>query len=126
MSRADKIRDAFAQSHGAHWHPTDAYTRAVWLGVGLVVGKLLGVTTAMYLAVRSGIGRLPHDVTWMHIVGGGFVAGIGFTVSLFITQLAFVDPATEALAKLGVFTASVVAALLGVAILRLGPMRRRR
>ncbi|NGY59074.1 DUF58 domain-containing protein [Lentzea sp. NEAU-D13] len=40
MSRADKIRDAFARSHGAHWHPTDAYSRAVWLGVGLVVGGL--------------------------------------------------------------------------------------
>lgn len=40
MSRADKIREAFAQSHGAHWHPTDAYSRAVWLGVGLVVGGM--------------------------------------------------------------------------------------
>ncbi|MGW6444666.1 DUF58 domain-containing protein [Lentzea sp. NPDC055074] len=40
MSRADKIREAFAQAHGAHWHPTDAYSRAVWLGVGLVVGGM--------------------------------------------------------------------------------------
>ena len=86
---------------------------ALGAGVGLVLGKLLGVTGAMWLAVRTGVGRLPSDVTWRHVVGGGFVAGIGFTVSLFIGAIAFTDEALRQVATVSVLAGSVVAAVLG-------------
>jgi NhaA family Na+:H+ antiporter len=88
---------------------------ALGAGVGLVVGKLLGVTGAMWLAVRTGIGRLPGDVGWRHVVGGGFVAGIGFTVSLFIGSIAFSgsDEALREVATVSVLAGSVIAAAIG-------------
>ena len=88
---------------------------ALGAGIGLVVGKLLGVTGAMWLAVRSGVGRLPSDVTWRHVVGGGFVAGIGFTVSLFIGAIAFTDDALREVATVSVLAGSVASALLATA-----------
>ena len=88
---------------------------ALGAGIGLVVGKLLGVTGAMWLAVRSGVGRLPSDVTWRHVVGGGFVAGIGFTVSLFIGTIAFTDDALREVATVSVLAGSVASALLATA-----------
>jgi NhaA family Na+:H+ antiporter len=99
---------------------SDAATSPVTAGVvvGLVVGKLLGVSGAILLAVRLGIGRLPETVTVRHVLGLAAVAGIGFTVSLFITALAFDDPALTDQAKIGVLAASVLAALIGIAILR--------
>jgi Na+:H+ antiporter, NhaA family len=92
---------------------------ALGAGLGLVVGKLLGVTGAIWLAVRSGIGRLPADVNWRHVVGGGFVAGIGFTVSLFIGSIAFSgsgsgsDEALGEVATVSVLAGSVIAAAIG-------------
>jgi NhaA family Na+:H+ antiporter len=99
---------------------SDAATSPVTAGVvvGLVVGKLLGVSGAILLAVRLGIGRLPESVTVRHVLGLAAIAGIGFTVSLFITALAFDDVALTDQAKIGVLAASVLAALIGVAILR--------
>lgn len=86
---------------------------ALGAGIGLVVGKLLGVTAAMWLAVKTGIGRLPNDVGWLHVVGGAFVAGIGFTVSLFIGAIAFEDESLRQAATVAVLIASVVSAVLG-------------
>lgn len=86
--------------------------------VGLVVGKVVGVLVATTLAVRLGIARLPDDVSWLHIVGMAALAGIGFTVSIFIGGLAFDDPALVDQAKLGVLVASVVAAVVGAAVLQ--------
>ena len=86
---------------------------ALGAGVGLVVGKLVGVTGAVYLAVKSGVGRLPHDVTWSHVIGGGFVAGIGFTVSLFIGAIAFTDESLRDVATVAVLVGSAVSAALG-------------
>jgi len=102
---------------------------ALGVGLGLVVGKLVGVAGASWLAVRLGIGRLPDGVTSRQVVGVAAVAGIGFTVSLFVAGLAFPSaPALEDAAKLGILGASVVAALLGSAILLspLGGARRGR
>jgi NhaA family Na+:H+ antiporter len=98
----------------------DAAQSPVTIGVvsGLVVGKLVGVSAAILLAVRLGLGRLPDAVTTRHVVGLAGVAGIGFTVSLFITALAFDDPALTDQAKLGVLAASLVAAVVGTLILR--------
>jgi NhaA family Na+:H+ antiporter len=90
----------------------------LFLGVlaGLVVGKLVGITSFSWLAVRLGLGRLPTGARWGHIVGVGAVAGIGFTVSLFITGLAFDDVGLQDDAKLGTFLASIVAGLCGWAV----------
>jgi NhaA family Na+:H+ antiporter len=94
---------------------------AVGVGVGLVVGKLVGVAGASWLAVRMGIGRLPAGVTFRQVLGAAALAGIGFTVSLFIAGLAFpAAPGLEATAKIGILGASVVAAVLGSAILVTG------
>lgn len=91
------------------------------VAVGLVVGKLVGVAGAILLAVRLGVGRLPGAITPRHIVGMAAVAGIGFTVSLFVAGLAFDDPALTDQAKIGVLVASALAAALGTLILRRAP-----
>lgn len=86
--------------------------------LGLVAGKALGLTAGVAVAVRLGLSSLPRGVGWRHIFGVGGLAGIGFTVSLFISALAFVDERTVASAKLGVIIGSVFAAALGMALLR--------
>jgi Na+:H+ antiporter, NhaA family len=98
----------------------DAAGSTITLGVivGLVAGKVIGVLGATALAVRVGWGRLPGGVTWSHIAGMAALAGIGFTVSIFITGLAFDDPVAQDEAKIGVLAASVVAAILGTVLLR--------
>ena len=92
----------------------------VTLGIvlGLVLGKLVGVGSFTWLAVRLGWCELPRGATWSKILGIGGVAGIGFTVSLFITNLAFSSPAIIDQAKIGILVASAIAALVGAAILR--------
>ncbi|HRE02976.1 MAG TPA: Na+/H+ antiporter NhaA, partial [Ilumatobacteraceae bacterium] len=95
---------------------SDPSSVLVGVAVALVVGKLIGVVGFSWLAVRVGIGRLPAAATWRHIVGVGALAGIGFTVSLFITGLAFDAPTLQADAKVGIFGASIVAALAGAAV----------
>jgi len=85
--------------------------------LGLVVGKLVGITAATWLAVRSGLGRLPEGATWAMVVGIAAIGGIGFTVSLFIAELAYEPGAIQDAAKLGVLGASTVAALLGAVLL---------
>jgi NhaA family Na+:H+ antiporter len=97
---------------------------ALGAGIGLVIGKLVGVTIAMFLAVKTGVGRLPGDVRWPHIVGGGFVAGIGFTVSLFISGIAFDDPAMRDVATIAVLVGSVLSAVLAAVWLSLVERRR--
>ncbi|TNF77427.1 MAG: Na+/H+ antiporter NhaA [Acidobacteria bacterium] len=89
------------------------------LGVifGLVVGKPLGIGLLSWLAVRSGRGALPQGVAWTHVFGAGCLAGVGFTMSLFISDLAFNDEALIATAKIGILAASLVSGILGFIIL---------
>ena len=91
---------------------------AAGIAAGLVVGKLVGVTAGAWLAVRLRVGELPAEVGWSHIVGAAALAGIGFTVSLFITDLAFDDAGLEAAAKVGILGASAAASVLGAVLLR--------
>ena len=86
--------------------------------LGLVLGKLVGVGSFTWLAVRLGWCELPQGATWSKILGIGAVAGIGFTVSLFITNLAFSSRAVIDQAKIGILVASAIAALVGAAVLR--------
>jgi NhaA family Na+:H+ antiporter len=92
----------------------------VGLGIvlGLVLGKQLGITLFAWLAVRAGWAALPEGVTWPHIYGGATLAGIGFTMSLFVSELAFGPGALLDQAKLGVLLASLVSAVWGFAFLR--------
>ena len=93
-------------------------SRLAWaVVVGLVVGKTLGIAGGTFLGLRGGWGRLPDGVAHAHVWGLAMLGGIGFTVSLFIAQLAYDDPATIATAKIGILAASVIAALLGAATL---------
>lgn len=93
----------------------------VALGViaGLVLGKPIGLLVSTWLVVRSGIGVLPLGVQWRHMIGVGCLAGVGFTMSLFIATLAFADAALLETAKLGILAASLLAGALGYVILRL-------
>jgi NhaA family Na+:H+ antiporter len=93
---------------------------AVGVAIGLLVGKTVGIAGASALAVRMGVARLPAGVSWRQVVGAGAVAGIGFTVSLFITGLAFDEPDLQDAARLAVLATSVAAALAGSAILLTG------
>ncbi len=101
----------------------DAMSSSVALAImaGLVVGKPLGIAVAAWLAVRSGVATLPAGTTWRHVIGVGFLGGIGFTVSLFITDLAFDSAATVDNAKIGVLFASVLASAAGAGLLLTGP-----
>ncbi|MGD9572198.1 MAG: Na+/H+ antiporter NhaA [Thermoleophilia bacterium] len=92
--------------------------------LGLVVGKTFGLTLGALVAVRLGLSALPAGVTWRHMLGVGGLAGIGFTVSLFITELAFDDPDTVAAAKLGILVGSIAAAVIGLTLLALAARRR--
>jgi NhaA family Na+:H+ antiporter len=85
---------------------------------GLVAGKPIGIAAFSWMAVRAGLARLPEGMKWRHVAAVGLLAGIGFTVSIFITDLAFADDALVAASKTGIFAASIVAALLGWVALR--------
>jgi NhaA family Na+:H+ antiporter len=94
-------------------------TMPVLLGIvlGLVVGKPIGITLACWLAVRSGIASLPQGASWQHMISTGVLAGIGFTMSIFIASLAFVDPDILATAKLSILLASALAGAIGMLLL---------
>jgi NhaA family Na+:H+ antiporter len=86
--------------------------------LGLVAGKTLGITAAAWLAVRTGLGRLPEGATWPMVAGIAGLGGIGFTVALFIAELAFTPGPLQDAAKIGVLSASALAAALGATMLR--------
>ncbi len=98
---------------------SEAMTSTVALGVavGLVVGKILGISAFAYAAVRLRLGVLPAGTGWSQVVGLAAVAGIGFTVSLFVTGLAFTDPHLTDLAKVGIFGGSLIAGVIGALLL---------
>jgi NhaA family Na+:H+ antiporter len=94
-------------------------TSRLSLGIifGLVVGKPLGIGLISYGATRLGLASLPGGIEWRQFFSAGVLAGIGFTMSLFITNAAFSDPAMQGAAKLAILVASILAAALGSALL---------
>lgn len=95
-------------------------TVALGIGAGLVIGKPLGIALACFLAIRFGLARMPEGTNWAQLIGVGAVAGIGFTVSLFIAGLSFPgSPLLTTDAKVGILLASVLAAVIGVVLLLL-------
>jgi NhaA family Na+:H+ antiporter len=97
----------------------EALTQPVSLGIilGLLVGKSVGITLFSWFAVKIGIADLPYGVRWPQLFAASWLAGIGFTMSLFIASSAFDDPALLALAKMDILFASVLAALIGLVLI---------
>jgi Na+:H+ antiporter, NhaA family len=95
---------------------SEAVTNPVAQGVvlGLVVGKIVGTSLFAWIALWMGVARLPDSVQLRHIVGAGLVGGIGFTVSLFITELAFTEEKLILMSKMGILAASLICALAGL------------
>lgn len=94
------------------------------IAAGLVVGKPMGLLLASYAAVKAGLATKPDAYGWDQVFGAGCLAGIGFTMSLFIADQSFPGPADFDAAKIAIFIASVVAAILGVALLWWADRRR--
>jgi NhaA family Na+:H+ antiporter len=86
------------------------------LGVvfGLILGKPIGIVGFTYLLSKLNIIKKPNNISWFEVIAVGFLGGIGFTMSIFITHLAFIDESIISAVKLGIFGASFVAAVLGV------------
>lgn len=109
----------------AGWFQQLTSANSLGIAAGLVAGKPLGVVLLCVLAVALGICRLPSDLKWSHMVGAGMLGGIGFTMSIFITNLAFAaDPAIITASKIAILLASLLAALLGFLWLRFISVRR--
>jgi len=85
--------------------------------LGLVVGKPLGIVLAAWIAVRIGVAAKPESYSWRQLLGAGALAGIGFTMSLFIAGQAFPGAADFAAAKVAIFIASLAAGTVGALIL---------
>ena len=85
--------------------------------LGLLVGKPLGIMLFSILAVRTGLAALPRETSWTHIHGAGWLAGIGFTVSLFVARLSFTNEAHLDAARLGILGASLLAGAIGATLL---------
>jgi len=94
------------------------------IATGLVVGKMVGVFGVTFLMVKFGLARLPHGANWAHIFGLACLAGVGFTMSLFIGGLSFSDPAMMNEVRLGVLSGSVVAGVVGYTVLMLASQRQ--
>jgi NhaA family Na+:H+ antiporter len=86
--------------------------------LGLFLGKQIGISFFSWMVIRAGGAALPTGVSWRQIYGARCLAGIGFTMSLFVTDLAFEDDDLVNAAKLGIISASVVSAAVGYAVLR--------
>jgi NhaA family Na+:H+ antiporter len=105
---------------GADWMQDLTSTNSVGIIAGLLVGKPLGVTLLCLVAVASGLCRLPPDLSWRHIFGAGILGGIGFTMSIFITNLAFAgNVQTINASKMAILLASLTAGTIGFLWLKL-------
>jgi NhaA family Na+:H+ antiporter len=112
------IMPLFALANAGVQISIDGFNNPVTLAViaGFVLGKPGGIVTFSWFAIRTGIAKRPRDLHWRLIAGGGLLAGIGFTMALFIANLAF-SPSLLDSAKLGILVASIVSALAGVLLL---------
>ena len=100
-----------------NWAEGLATPNSLGIFSGLLIGKPLGIALFSYLAIKLGISRLPNDVSWRHIIGAGFLGGIGFTMSIFITLLAFDQSEIIEASKLSILITSVLAGVIGYLIL---------
>lgn len=101
------------------WLDGLASANSLGIVLGLAVGKPVGIFLFTLLAVKLGLSRLPHGVGWPQVLGVGLLGGIGFTMSMFVTMLAFADPSLVVASKIAIMAASVLSAAAGLAWLRL-------
>lgn len=99
--------------------PGDIVTNSVFLGVffGLIVGKPLGIMLISFIIVKSKLSTLPENVNWVHLLGAALLGGVGFTMAIFVANLAFVSPEYVMIAKVAILAASLVAGVAGFAFL---------
>ncbi len=99
----------------SNWHEGLAHSNSIGIMAGLVLGKPIGITLFALLCVKLGIGSLPKDLQWKHILGAGMLGGIGFTMSIFITLLAFKNDGEAVItySKIAILVASFVSGTLG-------------
>ncbi|WP_432222580.1 Na+/H+ antiporter NhaA [Flavobacterium sp. TMP13] len=95
------------------WHEGLSHPNALGIILGLVVGKPVGILLFAFLSVILGICALPSDVKWKHILGAGMLGGIGFTMSIFVTILAFTDPEVITYSKIAILIASLTSGTIG-------------
>ena len=104
---------------GADWMQDMISTNSLGIAAGLILGKPLGVMLLCFVAVASGLCRLPPDLNWRHLSGAGILGGIGFTMSIFIANLAFIGNAgTTNASKMAILFASLIAGVSGLLWLR--------
>lgn len=101
------------------WTESLVHDSGLGILVGLVVGKPLGIFFLCFIAVKLGIGQLTKGFQWKHLLGVGFMAGIGFTMSIFVTMLAYDDAIVVNHSKIAILVASTASALIGYIYLRL-------
>jgi NhaA family Na+:H+ antiporter len=103
----------------ADWTQGLGQTNSLGILAGLIIGKPLGIWLFSFVGVALGLCILPDDLKWRHIAGAGFLGGIGFTMSIFITILAFQDPYAINSSKISIILASVIAGIIGFVWLRM-------
>jgi NhaA family Na+:H+ antiporter len=118
------IMPVFALANTAIVFPPDiwqAFTDTVSYGIlaGLIVGKPLGIFLFSYTATRFKLAALPHKTTWAQLTGAGIIAGIGFTMSIFISTLAYTEADLQVISKMSVMAASLIAGIAGYLYLRI-------
>ena len=98
---------------------SEMVSNPVIIGVifGLVVGKPIGIMLFSYISVKSGMASLPQQVRWSHILGGAMLGGIGFTMSLFLSELSFSDPHIIDYARFAILAGSILSAVFGMSFL---------
>lgn len=99
--------------------PAEIMGSSIFLGVffGLVVGKPLGIMLMSFIIVKSKLSSLPENVNWTHMLGAALLGGVGFTMAIFVANLAFVNPNDIMVAKVAILAASLVAGVAGFAFL---------
>jgi NhaA family Na+:H+ antiporter len=102
----------------SNWHSGLDHPNAYGIILGLVVGKPLGIILFSSIGVTAGLCALPKNLKWAHILGAGMLGGIGFTMSIFITLLAFKDPETILYSKIAILIASVISGIFGFVYLK--------
>lgn len=103
----------------ANWVEGLVQVSSIGVITGLVIGKPLGISLFSFAAVKTGLCQLPSQVSWKNIIGAGMLAGIGFTMSIFITMLAFKDEDTINNAKIAILMGSVISGIAGLLWLRI-------
>ncbi|MCB0421914.1 MAG: Na+/H+ antiporter NhaA [Bdellovibrionales bacterium] len=106
--------------HGVGLHELAAHPISLGIFLGLLAGKPIGVLLTCYVAVKMKVAELPKGVTWRHMACVGFLAGIGFTMALFVSNLALGTPELEVYSKMGILIASLASSLIGLFLLATG------